>query len=77
MYSIGEAQGKYCGRQAATETRAPASTYFCVRVRVQLVIANYILQHNPYQELLPVDLYFVLSENVVAFSIIMAKARMW
>jgi len=42
---------------------------------VQLVIANYILQRNPYQKLLLVGLYFVLSENVVAFSIIMVKER--
>jgi len=46
-------------------------------VRVQLVIANYILQRNPYQKLLLVRLYFVLSENVVAFSIIMVKERTW
>jgi len=32
-------------------TRATTSKYFILFVCVQVVIANYILQHNPYQKL--------------------------
>ena len=41
---------EYCGRWAARETRAITSEYFILFVCVQVVIANYNLQHNPYQK---------------------------
>jgi len=40
-------------QQKQEHLQVQVSTSFCVRAHVQLVIANYILQHNPYQELLP------------------------
>ena len=39
--------------QQQKQEHLQVSTSFCVRAHVQLVIANYILQHSPYQELLP------------------------